>query len=413
MRIVTYGVGTSLRASEHIARLPPFVTVSPLQASPILAARHRVTQRVRRCVGFGAALLVVFLFAAPAASAEPASIVFKKQQYAQVKAEVQQLDSNLGHAVDAYNVANDRLAAVKADLASNQHELTRARKDLRKARRMLEGRLVALYKSGPESNTLDVVLGSTSLTDAIDGVDTANRVSHQTRTVLHRVSRFRKEVQRRGVRLKHAKAEHEQLVRERAAQKASIEARLAERQQLLSTVQDQLQAEIAAEQRRQEQLKREAEARLREQQAVQFVPAPVAQTVDSAPDYTAAPEIITAAPPSQYGGVVGIAMQYLGIPYVYGGSSPSGFDCSGFTMYVYGQMGVSLPHYTVAQYSMGVPVGRGDLQAGDLVFFDGLGHVGIYIGNGEFIHSPHTGDVVKISSMTGWYASTYVGARRL
>ena len=82
-------------------------------------------------------------------------------------------------------------------------------------------------------------------------------------------------------------------------------------------------------------------------------------------------------------------------------------------MYVYGQMGVSLPHYTVAQYSMGVPVGREDLQAGDLVFFDGLGHVGIYIGGNEFIHSPHTGDVVKISSMSGWYADTYVGARRL
>ncbi len=367
-----------------------------------------------RCAGLGVVVLAVFLFAASAASAEPASIVFKKQQYAQVKQEVQALDSNLGHAVDAYNVANARLAAVKADLASNQRELTRARKDLRKARRLLEGRLVAMYKSGPQANTLDVVLGSTSLTDAIDGVDTANRVSQQTRTVLHRVATFRQEVQRRGVRLKHAKAEHEQLVRERASQKASIEARLAERQQLLSTVQGQLQAEIAAEARRQAQLKREAEARLRAQQAAPILPTPVvAATQDSAPEYTAAPEIITSAPPSQYGGVVGIAMQYLGIPYVYGGSSPSGFDCSGFVMYVYGQMGVSLPHYTVAQYSMGVPVGREDLQAGDLVFFDGLGHVGIYIGGNEFIHSPHTGDVVKISSMSGWYADTYVGARRL
>jgi cell wall-associated NlpC family hydrolase len=82
-------------------------------------------------------------------------------------------------------------------------------------------------------------------------------------------------------------------------------------------------------------------------------------------------------------------------------------------MYVYGQMGVSLPHYTVAQYGMGTPVSRDQLEPGDLVFFDGLGHVGLYIGGNEFIHAPHTGDVVKISSLTGWYADTYVGARRL
>jgi peptidoglycan DL-endopeptidase CwlO len=353
------------------------------------------------------------MLAAPAASAEPASIVFKKQQLEQVRQKLQALDSDMTRAVDAYNAASSRLAAVEADLASNQRDLARARKELRKARRLLEGRLVALYKSGPQANTLDVVLGSTSLTDAIDGVDTANRVSHQTRTVLQRVATFRKEVKRRGVQLKRAKVQQAALVRERAAQKASVQARIAESQQLAATVQDQLDAAVAAEARRQEELKREAEARLRAQQAVQIVPSPVAAPAEQSTDYSSTPEIITSAPPSQYGGVVGIAMQYLGIPYVYGGSSPSGFDCSGFVMYVYGQVGVSLPHYTVAQYGMGAPVGREELQPGDLVFFDGLGHVGIYIGGNEFIHSPHTGDVVKISSMTGWYADTYVGARRL
>jgi cell wall-associated NlpC family hydrolase len=107
-------------------------------------------------------------------------------------------------------------------------------------------------------------------------------------------------------------------------------------------------------------------------------------------------------------------MRYLGVPYRWGGASPStGFDCSGFTMYVYAQIGVSLPHYTGSQWNMGSPVSRGDLQPGDLVFFNGLGHMGIYVGGNNFIHAPHTGDVVKISSMTGWYDSTYVGARRL
>ena len=82
-------------------------------------------------------------------------------------------------------------------------------------------------------------------------------------------------------------------------------------------------------------------------------------------------------------------------------------------MYVFAQVGVSLPHYTGSQWGMGSPVSRSDLQAGDLVFFNGLGHVGIYIGGGSFIHAPHTGDVVKISSMSGWYDQTYMGARRI
>ena len=83
-------------------------------------------------------------------------------------------------------------------------------------------------------------------------------------------------------------------------------------------------------------------------------------------------------------------------------------------MYVYAQLGVSLPHYTGAQFQYGVPVARDQLEPGDLVFFDGLGHVGIYVGGGQFIHSPQTGDVVKISSLgEGFYAATYDGARRI
>jgi peptidoglycan DL-endopeptidase CwlO len=122
----------------------------------------------------------------------------------------------------------------------------------------------------------------------------------------------------------------------------------------------------------------------------------------------------SSAPPSRYGGVVGIAMRYLGVPYRWGGASPSGFDCSGFIMYVYAQVGVSLPHNAAAQYGVGVPVSKSDLQPGDLVFFNGLGHNGMYVGGGNFIHSPHTGDVVKISSLSqDWYARTYVGARRI
>ena len=118
-----------------------------------------------------------------------------------------------------------------------------------------------------------------------------------------------------------------------------------------------------------------------------------------------------------YSGIVSLAMQYLGIPYKWGGATPvAGFDCSGLVQYVYAQVGISLPHYTVSQwnYPGAVPVPKNQLQPGDLVFFNGLDHVGIYIGYGDFIDAPHTGANVEIDSLSEpWFASRYDGARRV
>jgi cell wall-associated NlpC family hydrolase len=112
--------------------------------------------------------------------------------------------------------------------------------------------------------------------------------------------------------------------------------------------------------------------------------------------------------------VVSFARRFVGVRYSYGGSSPrSGFDCSGFVRYVYAHFGVSLPHSSYAQFGDGRRVARGRLRPGDLVFFDGLGHVGLYVGNGRFIHAPHTGTRVRIESLAGWYSSRFDGARRL
>jgi cell wall-associated NlpC family hydrolase len=112
--------------------------------------------------------------------------------------------------------------------------------------------------------------------------------------------------------------------------------------------------------------------------------------------------------------IVGYAKHLIGVPYSWGGSSPhTGFDCSGFVRYVYGHFGISLAHSSFADYVRGRRVGRWAMRPGDLVFFDGAGHVGIYIGHGRFIHAPHTGTVVRISTMAGWYSARFDGARRL
>lgn len=107
-----------------------------------------------------------------------------------------------------------------------------------------------------------------------------------------------------------------------------------------------------------------------------------------------------------------LARRYVGVPYAWGGASPHGFDCSGLVMYVYGKLGVSLPHHAASQYQYGRQVSRWGLKPGDLVFFSGLGHVGLFIGNGRFIDAPQSGEVVRVAPLAS-RASSFVGARRI
>jgi cell wall-associated NlpC family hydrolase len=115
--------------------------------------------------------------------------------------------------------------------------------------------------------------------------------------------------------------------------------------------------------------------------------------------------------------VLNLASEYLGTPYAWGGESPTGFDCSGLAQYLYAKVGIKIPRTTYTQFESGLSVPSGKLQAGDLVFFkgggskDGLpGHVGIFVGGGMFVEAPHTGDVVKVSKLSGYPG--YMGARR-
>ncbi len=337
-------------------------------------------------------------------------------------AQIQVINARAERAQNDLYAADQQLARINADLKTNGRHLKIARQSLGVAQARVSARLRALYMHGNDGGTVAILLGAQSLDDIINRLDAEKRVTKQDSSVLHDVKAFRREVELRQQRLTNAHASQTQVVAARLAAKRSVDDDLARANRLYNSVKGEIVKLQVAEHAQQLLLAAQARARLAAEAQARVAAAsaaaasPVqAPSVDpNAPSAPAADPSIPAAPPSQYGNVVSIAMQYLGVPYVWGGASPSGgFDCSGLVMFVYAQVGVSLPHNAAAQYSYGVPVSRSDLQPGDLVFFDGLGHMGIYIGGGQFIHAPHTGDVVKISSLTGYYDSNWVGARRI
>ena len=318
-------------------------------------------------------------------------------------AQIQELDSSAARAQKQYDSANAKLHAIEHNLTINRIGLHAARANLVVAQHNLSQRLVSIYTARRHQSTLGVILGATSVDDLVNRIESVQSLSSQDVAVVHQVVSFKHEVTVRQHTLVHDRHAQTALVRERAAAKVRIATQLGREKGLYNSIKGEIAHLVAMQHARQLALERQAQQRLATYQPPNTNPALDLSTGLTPP-----------APPSQYTGVVGIAMQYLGVPYVWGGASPSGFDCSGLVMYVYAQVGVSLPHYTGAQWQMGVPVAYNDLQPGDLVFFDGLGHVGLYIGGGEFIHAPHTGDVVRIDSLSeGWYAATYDGARRI
>jgi peptidoglycan DL-endopeptidase CwlO len=333
----------------------------------------------------------------------------KQAQAQQVMGQLQHLSDSLERARSQYYASTQQLAKIQNDLRVNSHELKLAKHNLKRSERVIAQRLVTLYTTD-QASTLEVVLGARSLDDMITRMDSAKSVTSLDSQVLSQVKTFRTAVKRNHELLANARVAQQRVVSRRAAAKASIESQIGQSNSLLASIKGEIAKIVAADQARQLQLAVAAQQRLSLNRVSQ------AQSQDTIIGATAiAPQSLTVvAPPSTHSGAADAALSQLGTPYVWAGSQPGGFDCSGLVMWAFAQVGVALPHSSYAMYGYGVPVSRDQLQPGDLVFFDGLGHVGIYIGGGQFVEAPHTGDVVKISSLdVGWYASTFVGARRI
>jgi cell wall-associated NlpC family hydrolase len=310
------------------------------------------------------------------------------------------LGEELTPAIERYNQAVLELEQVAEDIAFNRRMIRVTKDNLRRTQFELHRKLEQSYRVGAP-DLLASVLGQETLTEALAVTELFTRTQTQASDLISGLRADRRSLNQRQRELDRQEARAKELRAQREAERAAIEQGIAEQQALAAGLEDEIAQLIAEEQARQERLRQQALAALAAQEAANQGGGGGGDDIALG----AAAAIVEAIELPPTDGSIGaqavsVAMQFLGTPYVWGGESPSGFDCSGLTKYAYGQVGVGLSHFTGAQWDEGVRVPAEQLLPGDLVFFrSDLGHMGMYIGGGQYIHAPQTGDIVKISSM--------------
>ena len=343
--------------------------------------RTQPTHRLRFATALGTAF-VVALSALPAATshADP------RPSLSEVQRQVDALNAQVDVAVEQYAQSKLALATAQRRSAVAQSRVRSAEEQLRSIRKAMAGVAAAAYKSGGTDQFVQLVNTSTPQT-FLDRASSLNRIAAVQSVQLAAAATARHRLDSAHRDAAQVLAVQDAIARAMAGHKATIEAALAQEQHLLGS--------LKAEERARFNAQRAAEARNAALRA--------SRSRADNPTYN--------GPASGRAGIaVAEAYRKLGSPYVWAASGPNSFDCSGLTMWVWGKAGVSLSHSAAAQYESNPHVSRANIQPGDLVFFGSpIHHVGIYIGNGQMISAPHSGDVVKVQQA---FRSDYVGAAR-
>lgn len=315
-------------------------------------------------------------------------ISLKKARLSEIKDQMDNLNIQIEIADEDYMESEGKLSNIKQKVYLNELKLGKAKKKLRKRKRLLNNRAKGLYQKG-ELDFIEILFSTKSFTEFIESLDFITRVSNRDAQVVKQVKKAKTDLERAEKNLSVAKTNQQQAVNIAYKKKKAIEKQIASRKELISGIEEDIKR-LEVEQLRKQRL-------IIRQQTI---------TNSSTGTPTKIP-VPTNVPKS---GVVGIAMAQLGKPYQWGAAGPNSFDCSGLMMFAYSRVGISLPHSSKAQFGVGQAVGKENLQPGDLVFFGSpIHHVGMYIGNGSMVHAPNSGDVVKISPA---FRGDYVGARR-
>lgn len=338
-------------------------------------------------------------------------------------------------ALDIKN-AEEKISASQAKIASYNQQIVKAQVEVGKRKDNLKEQLISLQKQVGNSVTgnvyFDFVLNSNSLTDLVGRSLTVNKLSQASAEALQAVKDSQAKV-------KALQTEQEAKQETLVATKSQLESDKAKIESLKSDAEksaSDLQQTLEANKDKLAQLAASEDAAKAAAATAAVAATPSASSTSTASSSAASSSANTStntsttsasssasasqAPASNNssvsvsgGSIASNAAKYIGVPYVYGGTSPSGFDCSGLIYYAAKEAGISLPRTSQAQSTLGSYVSVSDLKAGDLVFWGGVGsayHVGIYIGGGQYLHAPAPGQNVTIQSMA-YFAPSF--GRRL
>jgi len=338
--------------------------------------------RTRRIIS--ALLALMLMTAVTPAFATPISA--KRAEAARIQAQIEDLETKAEIATEDWNEARIEYNAVHAKVVKLEKQLAAIKKRVDTLQTSLNTRADSMYRSGP-LGLLDVLLGAATFDDFAATWDFLNQQNKQESATVAELKASREQLKVAEADLKTQQAKAKKIYDVMTARRNEILKDEAKAKALLKGVKKEIAALLAPQRKR-----RKADAR------------------SSGGSGRGTGWSWGDPPHAPRSGVVSIALKYLGRPYRWAGSGPYSFDCSGFTRFVYAQVGVSLPHSSRGQIGCGDRVSRDNLRPGDLVFFGSpIHHVGIYIGNGRMVHSPHTGDVVSIDPV---FRSDYAGACR-
>jgi cell wall-associated NlpC family hydrolase len=351
------------------------------------------------------AMPVATLPLARAAATTP-QIQAKQAEAAAASKALADLSDDFEMRVEEYNSVADALDKTREDIVRTRVELEAASARLAEAQDRLAIRARAMYTGG-EVDMVAVLIGTTSFDDFLTRLELLNRISTSDASLVQEVSGYRDTVVASEAALENRETEQIALRQETEAKKLLVEGALRKQRSFVSGLNAEIATLIRQEEERQRRIAEELARRAAAEAAAR----------------KAAPRTASGTPGAAHPEAVDVALRYLGVPYVWGGTSPSGFDCSGLTQYAYREIGILLPRTSSQQYHVGafIPVDRtASLLPGDLVFFgyDGdperVHHVGMYVGSGNFVHAPASGDRVKVSSLRDRIDTRhdYVGAVR-